>query len=104
MIDLVFQNLTVGSKFKEDFFKKILETAVVELGLKENGVGVSLNLVGEDKIIELNKKYRRKDKATDVLSFPLKDALEIGNWKLEITKSNVTTFDLGDIFICLPFA
>lgn len=42
---------------------------------------------------ELNKKYRNKDKVTDVLSFPMVEESE----KLE-------TLDLGDIFICLSFA
>ncbi len=45
-------------------------------------IDISLVLVGEAKIRELNKKYRHKDKVTDVLSFE----------------------DLNEIFICLPQA
>ena len=103
-MDLVFQNFTSDKSFKGEFFKKILQIGVGELGLKDKGIEISLNLVDQSKIRELNKEYRKKDKATDVLSFPMAEGLEIGNWKLEIPKSNATTFDLGDIFICLSFA
>jgi probable rRNA maturation factor len=53
--------------------------------------------VGEAKIQELNKKYRGKNKVTDVLSFPMSEKIEIGSKKSEVK-------DIGDIFICLPFA
>lgn len=35
------------------------------------GYSLSIALVGEEKSRELNKKYRKKDKATNVLSFAL---------------------------------
>ena len=104
MIDLVFQNFTAERGLNEKFFKKILETAVKELKFKEKNIGLSLNLVGESRIKELNKKYRGKNKITDVLSFPLDSQLKTESWKLKIAKSNMAIFDLGDIFICLPFA
>jgi probable rRNA maturation factor len=78
------------------FFKKVLETAAQELKLKDK-IEVSVNLVGEDKIRELNKKYRKKDKPTDVLSFPMGDKYLIRNTKYIIR-------DVGDIFICLSIA
>jgi len=37
---------------------------------KKNGAEVSLAVVGAARIRQLNKKYRKIDKATDVLSFP----------------------------------
>ncbi|OGN07886.1 MAG: rRNA maturation RNase YbeY [Candidatus Yanofskybacteria bacterium RIFCSPHIGHO2_02_FULL_39_10] len=97
MLDLTFQNFTSDKSLKGDFFKKILIAGAGELGLKDRGIEISLNLVGESKIRELNKKYRHKDKATDVLSFPMFGKSEIRNSKFVI-------HDLGDIFICLPFA
>lgn len=54
---------------------------------------VSINFVSEKKIRALNKLYRKKDKATDVLSFAVHDGE-----KAEFAGVN----DLGDIFICLP--
>jgi len=87
MLDLAFQNLTADKSFKEGFF----------VNIDKKKVEISVNLVGNDKIKILNKKHRNKNKVTDVLSFPLQEKLEIGNWKLEI-------LPLGDIFISLPFA
>lgn len=84
MIDLVFKNHTSQESPGHSFFEKVLKRGAKELELR-NGIEVSVNLVGETKMRELNKKYRRKDKSTDVLSFPLGD----GN---------------GDIFICLSIA
>ena len=93
MIDLVFQNLTSDKSFKDNFFKKILSLVAEELKLKKN-IEVSLSLAGESKIKELNNKYRNKNKVTDVLSFPM----------IQDTKYVTHDTDLGDIFICLPFA
>jgi probable rRNA maturation factor len=42
--------------------------------LGERGSAVSLSLVGDDAIRSLNRDYRGRDRATDVLSFALDDA------------------------------
>ncbi|MDP3792836.1 MAG: rRNA maturation RNase YbeY [bacterium] len=98
MLDLVFQNSTLDKSFKDDFFVNIIRVALGELDLDKKNIEVSINLVGENKIKELNKKYRNKNKVTDVLSFPLRLA------PLAQVKSNAGVFDLGDIFICLSIA
>ena len=107
MIDLVFSaegGYASGGKNHTSqkapgcvFFQKILKTAAKELRLKSK-ISLSVNLVGEKRIQALNKKYRNKDKPTDVLSFPLNEKLEIRNLKLKIDK------DVGDIFVCLSIA
>jgi len=97
MISIVFRNSTSGKKYSSKFFKKILETAIRKLKLNKN-FSVSVNLVGEKKIKELNKKYRNKNKPTDVLSFPINDHV-VGS-----RQSSVVSCDLGDIFICLSIA
>lgn len=86
MIDLVFQNFSDDKSFDEKFFKNVFEVAVEEIKFSGKS-GLSLNLVSEGKIKELNIKHRNKDKVTDVLSFPMNEKT-----------------DIGDIFICLPFA
>lgn len=43
------------------------------VALGEAGSGLSLSLVGDAAIRELNREYRGRDRATDVLSFPLGD-------------------------------
>ena len=77
MLDIT--NLT-RTKISTDFLQKVARAAFAVLGLKDDNV--SLVLVGEKKIKELNEKYRGKNKVTDVLSFE----------------------DLDEIFICLPRA
>lgn len=100
MIDLTFYNNTTDRKWARSFFVKILDKAEKEksLNLKTNKkYEVSINLVGEGKIKALNKKYRGKNKVTDVLSFPLDD------FRAGKGINNNDIIDLGDIFICLPF-
>ena len=94
MIDLVFKNYTSQKAPRETFFKRILGTGIRELKVKDKNIEVSLSLVGEAKIKELNKKYRGKNEVTDVLSFPLEES--------RLKKHDI--LPLGDIFICLSFA
>ena len=53
---------------------------------------VTLSFVGERAIRTLNRKWMKKDRPTDVLSFPLGD------------KGPDGTFYLGDIVIAVPVA
>ena len=101
MIELVYQNSTADKGFKKDFFEKISNTIVKELNLKEKSLNISFNIVGENRIKELNRKYRHKNKVTDVLSFPMSDK---PLRKLHATSYTPQASDFGDIFICLPFA
>ncbi len=116
-LDLVFKNLTSDKNYTSKFFERILIAGIKELkfgnpapslsaghhserGRAWSGAGnieISVSLVGEARIKKLNNKYRKKNKATDVLSFPMEGKSVIRNSKYAIR-------DLGDIFICLPFA
>lgn len=91
---LVFKNFTTFKSPPGKFFKDILLLGLNELKVDDSRVEISVSLVGESKIRSLNKKYRAKDKITDVLSFPID----------MIPDSRFTIRALGDIFICLPFA
>lgn len=63
-------------------------------------LNLSVTLVDEAEIKQLNQKYRNKNAATDVLSFPtLSEFLSYG---LPITQLGEAV-DLGDIYICLPY-
>ncbi len=97
MLELVFNNFTTTKKYSAAFFKKIIRKALDNIGLRTRNVELSINLVGENRIRALNKKFRGKNKVTDVLSFPLNE---------EIGAQTVTggIMALGDIFICLPIA
>lgn len=50
---------------------------------------ISVHIIGDTKMTELNRKYRGKNKTTDVLSFPAQE----GAW------GGKQEQDLGDIFI-----
>jgi probable rRNA maturation factor len=49
---------------------RFLARAIQSVGLDGS---VSVLLTGDDRIRQLNREFRRKDKATDVLSFPATD-------------------------------
>lgn len=111
MIELTLNNFTADRMYSESFFGKILEVATKEVELEAKKMELSINLVGEGRIKALNKKYRGKNKITDVLSFPLisgdrKTRKTGGLVMTEIGTKSVSggILSLGDIFICLPVA
>lgn len=59
----------------EDFLKLVEDCARAALGEEqiEDDAEVSVTLVDNEKIRELNREYREIDRETDVLSFPLGD-------------------------------
>ncbi len=71
-------NLTAVS-IDESFLKAVARKVLK--GEKQEDKDLSIALVGQEKIKELNKRYRGENRATDVLAFP-------GN-------------GLGEIVICL---
>ncbi|PKR79025.1 rRNA maturation RNase YbeY [Halalkalibacillus sediminis] len=69
-------------------------------GKKENvseEAELSVTFVTDEEIQEINKKYRDKDKPTDVISFAMQ---EIGEEELEITGEDLPVH-LGDIIVSL---
>lgn len=63
-------NLT-SRKIDEKFLKKVAKIVLEKEigGLRTKNISLSIALVGRDQIKELNKKYRHKNRATDVLAF-----------------------------------
>jgi len=61
------------NKELENLLKKIAQKAA-KYEKKDEG-NISLALVNNEKIKELNKRFRNKDEATDVLSFPMDDKI-----------------------------
>ncbi|MDH4129307.1 MAG: rRNA maturation RNase YbeY [Spirochaetota bacterium] len=77
--------------------KKYL-SLVADKTLKFSGIkdkSLSLVLVGEQRIRNLNKKYRKKNKVTDVLSFGMD-----GTEAIRINKISEINKFLGEIVIC----
>jgi len=73
--------------------KELFEKACKVLGKNPAELNAEVNFVSADEIRELNKKWRGKDKATDVLAFPL------GDFNPATGKT-----ELGDIVICREMA
>ena len=65
-------NLTTNPVAKE-FLKKIAKKVLK--GENKSETELSIALVGEGRIMELNKKYRGKNRVTDVLAFGDNDGL-----------------------------
>jgi len=81
-------NLTTVS-LDNDSLKRIVRNVLEEEGIKEE-VNLSIAFVGDGRMKKANKKYRGKNRTTDVLSFPV----EREHFKVEKR-------DLGEIVICL---
>ena len=76
-------------------------TEIFSIAQKEtntkNNISVNVTIVGKDKIKQMNNEFRKVDKVTDVLSFPLLENNELHDG--EMLDENIFT-DLGDIVIC----
>ncbi len=96
-------NLTT-SRVEGEFLKRVAEKVLK--GENRIRVDLSVALVGEGRIKELNKKYRGKNRTTDVLAFgentkypAPKLSVRYGAGKIQDTKYKIQ--DLGEIVICL---
>jgi len=56
--------------------RRLVRSALGSLGV--DGVEVSMLITGDERLRELNRRWRRIDRATDVLSFPAGDRLPGG--------------------------
>lgn len=84
MIKIQYEGLPLSEKK----FLAVLKRIAGRLELKGT---VTIRIAGAAEVRALNRKYRRKDCATDVLSFPLGEKLPGG-------------FYAGDILICRSLA
>jgi probable rRNA maturation factor len=84
--------------------RKKIKAAIVEYLQKriESDVEVSITIVGDRQIHELNKSYRKKDYPTDVLSFPHNDPSQPNPVPFVDPPDNLIR--LGDIVISYPQA
>lgn len=77
--------------------EKLIQHAATYEGITEEAE-VSITFVDNDRIKEINKEYRDKDRVTDVISFALE---ELGEGEIEIIGADMPRF-LGDIIISIP--
>src|SRR3989338_6622077 len=84
----------VKKSVSDSAIRKAIGETLKLLNIKSEAA-LSVALVGEKKMRSLNKSWRKKDAATDVLSFSF---LEDGGNNAGATK------EAGEIIICLPVA
>jgi probable rRNA maturation factor len=97
---LFVKNLT-KSKIDENFLERVAENVLKNLPRSKNNSKkneIDLVIVGEKRMQNLNLFWRKKNKATDVLSF----GNEEGNQKLKFIIPAADAINLGQIFICYP--
>ncbi len=87
-------NLTTVS-VDEKFLEKIAEKILAGEGKKEGELSIAL--VGPGRMKKINKSYRGKNRATDVLSFP-ESKIQLEKFKICPLKKSKS---LGEIAICL---
>jgi probable rRNA maturation factor len=83
-------NLTASSIDKE-FLKRIAQKVLKDEKVKRD---LSIALIGPGKMRKLNKKYRAKNRVTDVLSFPNEDDTPVP------FHPSAESLGLGEIVIC----
>jgi len=85
------------------WLNRVLKSGLAELGF--SNAKVEVLFVSAQKMRALNRRYRYKDYATDVLSFPL---LDTHNGKLKKNQIPIWTqqvdYPLGSLVICLSVA
>lgn len=89
IVDLELQIATSAKTLPHPSQFKSWVSVVLTDKLKEN-IELTIRIVDESEIIDLNHRYRNKNKATNVLSFPIE--LDFGE--------NLDYRMLGDIIIC----
>jgi len=89
-LDLGVINFTRRKVQEKNIEKTVFNTLKI-LRVNKN-TEISLVFCGEKRIRSLNKKFRKKDKATDVLSFGF-EGFAKGDF-----------LNLGEIIICVPYA
>lgn len=89
-----FQDIDEAKEY-EEIIEKVVYECFKEEDLLETKLYMSIILTNKDKIQELNNTYRKINKTTDVLSFPMFEKEELENIKLEIEEP------LGDIVISI---
>jgi probable rRNA maturation factor len=70
-------------KIEEDFIKNIIRKTIKLSVAAPAGFSVSVVFLGKSEIKEINRKYRRKNKPTDILSFIYTSGYNKGKKKLE---------------------
>ena len=84
------------NKDYEELINRVLNTCFQEENMEKTSIYIDITLTNPENIKKLNKEYRKIDKETDVLSFPMFEKEEIEELKLTTDPET-----LGDIVISI---
>lgn len=107
MVDFIFENEQDKLPFTkelEDVIKKAVETTLEVLEWGEVSCQVSVTVTDNEKIREINSIYRKIDRETDVLSFPIIEFSPEGEALVTEGDYDGDTLLLGDIMLSLEKA
>lgn len=98
MYEIIYKNIEEKKEY-EKIVKKVLNKCFFEEKLDQERLNITITLTTPENIQKINKEYRKINKATDVLSFPMFEKDEVDskliNNKLEHEEV------LGDIIISI---
>lgn len=99
VVEINFLDIEEKQELKE-FAKQVVATCFSEEKLNNLNFYLSITLTSPKEIHKLNKEYRKVDKETDVLSFPIFEKEEIDNI-IATQKKNLVPEPIGDIVISI---
>ena len=99
MYEITYLNLEKGQEDWKKIVKRVLDKCFEEEGLLDSKLIITITFTTPEEIRKINKKYRKIDRATDVLSFPMfeKDELDEKIKNKDFLYEDV----LGDIIISI---
>ena len=97
-----------GYPINEKLLQKASKALCKIVGQKSKNFYAILNFVDKEKIQELNKEYRQKDKPTDVISFRmlengLQNKINKKNYPYDYDRDEKKVF-IGEVYICYDVA
>ncbi len=98
-MELSFSTFDETYAYLEDVYNDLLTFTFHHLGYQAEAI-ISVTIVDNETIHQINKEYRQVDRATDVISFAFMD--DDPKRKEKLMSKGVV--DLGEIYISLPKA
>ena len=98
LVEIIYNKIEKKKEY-EKLIQEVIKKCFQIESLDNSKLYISITLTIPEEIRKINKKYRKIDKPTDVLSFPMFEKEEIEN----IIKEDYQIEDaLGDIIISIP--
>ena len=99
MYEITYLNIEKEQEDLESIVEKVLKKCFEEEGLLDSKLIITITFTTPEEIRKINKKYRKIDKATDVLSFPMFEKEELDE---KIKNKDFLYEDvLGDVIISI---